>query len=181
MTRCPTCDAPATYTAPAFGDPVYAFDERQAIDARLARMAGSQAIGSAPETSPDFFVREEAAPTREEVRKMHRCGRCNESFDCQHGPNCQAGAVVMPNIINPDGRSFREHCPLKPDWEWIRAYGDRMRAGGHIEHAKVTAKTVQELASQLTALQQENGRLLRELGTKGTAASSRTASTNREA
>ena len=69
-------------------------------------------------------------------RKQHRCGRCNEVFLCKHGPFCKAGAVVMPNIVNRDG-TLTEHCPLSPDWAWIRGYGDRMRAQGHIEAVRV--------------------------------------------
>ena len=76
--------------------------------------------------------------------RSHRCGRCNERFACQHGPFCEAGDVVMPNIIQPDG-SIKAHCPLTPTWDWIRGYGDRMRAQGHIEHARVTAEQVAAL------------------------------------
>src|SRR5437773_2279389 len=78
---------------------------------------------------------DDASPAHE-----HRCMRCNEVFPCSHGPNCTAGKDVMPNIVTADGRGTREHCPQVPDWNWIRAYGDRMRAQGHIEAAHVAAK-----------------------------------------
>lgn len=61
--------------------------------------------------------------------KRHRCMRCNQIFDCEHGDGCAAKFDVLPVIANPsDPMHPREHCPRNPDWDWIRAYGKRMRA-----------------------------------------------------
>ncbi len=38
--------------------------------------------------------------------------------------NCTAGYMVSPNVIK-DGQIV-EHCPAKPDWQWIREYGIRL-------------------------------------------------------
>jgi hypothetical protein len=65
-------------------------------------------------------------------KKQHRCMRCNETFDCEHGPLCEAKFDVRPMIARSvDGRiTIEDHCPQSPDWNWIRAYGERMRAAG---------------------------------------------------
>lgn len=69
--------------------------------------------------------------------RTHRCMRCNEEFPCRHGPNCAADYSVLPNIVNLDGRGVTEHCPSNPDWNWIRAYGERIRATERERAAKI--------------------------------------------
>lgn len=76
--------------------------------------------------------------------RQHRCMRCNQVFTCTHGPNCSAQFDVLPTVVffDDSGKvATRPHCPEKPDWGWIRDYGDRMRAQGHIEATKVFAQS----------------------------------------
>src|SRR6267142_2238005 len=82
--------------------------------------------------------------------RRHRCGRCKEEFICPHGPMCSADYEVMPNVITPEGR-LKEHCPINPDWAWIRSYGDRMRAQGHIDAARAKVRAEQAVAEAETA------------------------------
>lgn len=93
--------------------------------------------------------------SREEETKTHRCMRCNEVFACQHGPNCQAGQMVLPVIVSAGSYTTIEHCPPSPDWNWIRAYGDRMRAAGHIEATRVAYAAAKAEASGRPAPHQD--------------------------
>lgn len=77
--------------------------------------------------------------------KVHRCLRCYEEFPCPHDPNCAAEYSVLPRIVNASGE-LTEHCPLAPDWDWVRAYGERMRAAAHIEAARVYARAAKRTA-----------------------------------
>jgi len=66
----------------------------------------------------------------------HICMRCLESFDCRTPDACQAREMVLPNIVTQDEDGHVKidlHCPEKPDWEWIRGYGERMKVAGKLQ------------------------------------------------
>ena len=55
----------------------------------------------------------------EKHAKLHRCMRCKLIFECEN-VYCTAQYDVLPSIIK-NGQVV-EHCPLHPDWNWIREY-----------------------------------------------------------
>ena len=103
-----------------------------------------------PERTPEEL--QSARRFAERVHK-HKCMRCNEEFDCRTPLECQANYKVLPNIVTrgDDGQiNILPHCPEKPDWEWIRGYGDRMRALGHIEMKRVAMASANALIQGFT-------------------------------
>src|SRR5687767_6382551 len=52
-------------------------------------------------------------------QRLHRCLRCGDVFECPHGEGCQAEYDVLPNLVDPVGNVW-PHCPVQPDWNWIR-------------------------------------------------------------
>ena len=82
----------------------------------------------------------------------HRCMRCLEDFDCANVGQCVAKRDVLPKIvdmtIDPPNIRFREHCPERPDWDWIRAYGKRQydQALADVQKAENQIKAAQAVA-----------------------------------
>ena len=59
------------------------------------------------------------------TKHLHRCMRCGIDFECRNEGSCKAGFNVVPNIY--ENGVLIEHCPLTPDWNWIREYAKRYR------------------------------------------------------
>ena len=71
--------------------------------------------------------------------KQHRCMRCNEIFNCPAPDGCMANFDVLPIA-----GWIAHQCPIQPDWDWIRAYGERRSEAAAREAAILIRERLKE-------------------------------------